>query len=93
MDSGRPSEAADDGVRRRIDALARRYGIADDGARSLERVVRWLGWDRSNFVPATVPELPDPQPHLPPDEAQAALLQDIKDWEGYVRAARVEPQG
>jgi tripartite-type tricarboxylate transporter receptor subunit TctC len=28
-----------------------------------------------------------------PDEAQAALLQDIKDWEGYVRAARVEPQG
>jgi len=27
------------------------------------------------------------------DEAQAALLQDIKDWEGYVRAARVEPQG
>jgi hypothetical protein len=28
-----------------------------------------------------------------PDEAQAALLQDIKDWEGYVRTARVEPQG
>ena len=28
-----------------------------------------------------------------PDEAQAVLLQDIKDWEGYVRAARVEPQG
>jgi tripartite-type tricarboxylate transporter receptor subunit TctC len=28
-----------------------------------------------------------------PDEAQAALVQDIKDWEGYVRAARVEPQG
>jgi tripartite-type tricarboxylate transporter receptor subunit TctC len=28
-----------------------------------------------------------------PDEAQAALLQDIKDWEGYVRAARIEPQG
>jgi len=28
-----------------------------------------------------------------PDEAQAALLQDIKDWEGYVRSARVEPQG
>jgi tripartite-type tricarboxylate transporter receptor subunit TctC len=28
-----------------------------------------------------------------PEEAQAALLQDIKDWEGYVRAARVEPQG
>jgi hypothetical protein len=28
-----------------------------------------------------------------PHEAQAALLQAIKDWEGYVRAARVEPQG
>jgi len=28
-----------------------------------------------------------------PDEAHAALLQDIKDWKGYVRAARVEPQG
>jgi tripartite-type tricarboxylate transporter receptor subunit TctC len=28
-----------------------------------------------------------------PDEAQAALVQDINDWEGYVRAARVEPQG
>jgi tripartite-type tricarboxylate transporter receptor subunit TctC len=28
-----------------------------------------------------------------PDEGQAALLQDIKDWEGYVRSARIEPQG
>jgi tripartite-type tricarboxylate transporter receptor subunit TctC len=28
-----------------------------------------------------------------PDQAQAALVQDIKDWEGYVKAARIEPQG
>jgi len=28
-----------------------------------------------------------------PDEAQAAFIQDIKDWEGYVRTARIEPQG
>jgi tripartite-type tricarboxylate transporter receptor subunit TctC len=28
-----------------------------------------------------------------PDEAQATLVQDVKDWEGYVRAARIEPQG
>jgi tripartite-type tricarboxylate transporter receptor subunit TctC len=28
-----------------------------------------------------------------PDEAQAALVRDINDWESYVRAARVEPQG
>jgi hypothetical protein len=27
------------------------------------------------------------------DEAQAALLRDIDDWESYVRAARVEPHG
>lgn len=66
------SETGDDGVRRRIEALAQRYGVADDGARALERVVRWLGWDRSNFVPETVPELPEPQRHLTPDQAQAA---------------------
>jgi tripartite-type tricarboxylate transporter receptor subunit TctC len=28
-----------------------------------------------------------------PDEGQATLVQDIKDWEGYVRAAKIEPQG
>jgi 16S rRNA (guanine(527)-N(7))-methyltransferase RsmG len=67
------TETRDDGVRRRIEALAQRYGIADDGVRSLERVVRWLGWGRSNFVPATVPELPEPQLHLSANHAQAAV--------------------
>ena len=28
-----------------------------------------------------------------PDEAQAYFLQQIKDWEEYVRVAGIEPQG
>jgi tripartite-type tricarboxylate transporter receptor subunit TctC len=28
-----------------------------------------------------------------PDEGQARLLQDIKDWEDYVRVAKLKPQG
>ena len=28
-----------------------------------------------------------------PDEGQARLLQDIRDWGEYVRAAQIEPQG
>jgi len=28
-----------------------------------------------------------------PDEGQARLLQDIKDWGEYVRTAQIEPQG
>jgi 16S rRNA (guanine(527)-N(7))-methyltransferase RsmG len=67
------SATGDDGVRCRIEALAQRYAVADDGARALERVVRWLGWDRSNFVPATVPELPEPQLHLSANHSQAAV--------------------
>ena len=30
---------------------------------------------------------------LTPDEAQAALLKEIKDWQEYVRIAKIEPQG
>ena len=28
-----------------------------------------------------------------PDEGQARLLQDIRDWGEYVRTAQIEPQG
>ena len=28
-----------------------------------------------------------------PDEGQARLLKDIKDWGEYTRAAKIEPQG
>jgi len=28
-----------------------------------------------------------------PDEGQARLLKDIKDWEEYVRVAKLKPQG
>jgi hypothetical protein len=28
-----------------------------------------------------------------PEEAQAYLLQQIKDWGEYVRVAKIEPQG
>jgi tripartite-type tricarboxylate transporter receptor subunit TctC len=28
-----------------------------------------------------------------PDYGQALFLQDIKDWQGYVKAAKIEPQG
>ena len=27
------------------------------------------------------------------EEGQAALIQDVKDWEGYVKTAKIEPQG
>jgi hypothetical protein len=30
---------------------------------------------------------------LTPDEAQAALQKEIKDWQEYVRIAKIEPQG
>ena len=28
-----------------------------------------------------------------PEEGQAQLIKDQKDWEGYVKAAKIEPQG
>jgi len=28
-----------------------------------------------------------------PEEGQARLLRDVKDWGGYVRMANIEPQG
>lgn len=68
----RALEADDDGVRGRIDALAGEYQLAEQAAGQLETLVRWLDWHHHNLTPATVPELPEPQVHLAPDEVAAA---------------------
>jgi 16S rRNA (guanine527-N7)-methyltransferase len=51
-DSG---ESVGEGIRGKIDALARRYGLTEDAAAALEELVSLADWEQANFLPA-----PDP---------------------------------
>jgi 16S rRNA (guanine527-N7)-methyltransferase len=60
----RPSVEAQDNIRESVDELAARFELDDAAADALELHVRFANWENANFVPESVPKLPDPRPHL-----------------------------
>lgn len=56
-------EARDD-IRESIDELAADFELGDGAADALELHVRFANWENANFVPESVPKLPDPSPQL-----------------------------
>jgi hypothetical protein len=65
----RSRQPSDDGLAPRIAAIGAEYGFPEPAARALETLARWYDWDRGNFVPACVPDHPEPRHPLSAETA------------------------